>query len=101
MRAKKIDSNQNEVVRKLRQIPGVRVAITSQLGSGFPDLVISRSGINYLIELKDSAKSASKRKLTEDEQKFHDQWTGQVSVCNSFEEVMKVIIPPPVGTKKK
>jgi hypothetical protein len=90
-RAAKIDSNQNEVVKQLRQIPGVTVQITSQLGNGFVDLVIGRAGVNYLIELKDGSKVKSKQKLTPDELEFHSTWTGQKAVCNSLDEVLKVI----------
>ena len=91
MRAKKIDANQNEVVKKIRSIPNVSVAITSALGNGFPDLVIGYKGLNYLIELKDGNKTPSQRKLTPDEEKFREQWNGNYHVCNSYQEIIKVI----------
>lgn len=89
--AAKIDSNQNEVIKSLRQIPGVTIAITSQLGGGFADFLLGYKGVNFMIELKDGAKSPSQRKLTPDEEKFHAAWSGQISVCNSFEDVFALI----------
>ena len=90
-RAAKIDSNQNEVVKALRQIPGVSVRITSMVGAGFCDIVIGARGVNYLIELKDGKKSPSQRKLTEDEESFMSKWKGQYAVCNSLDEILKVL----------
>jgi len=91
-RAAKIDANQKQIVKSLRQLPGVSVAITSQLGEGFVDIIVGRKGFNWLIELKDGSKPPSARKLTEDEQEFFDNWTGQIAVCNSFEEVFNLIM---------
>lgn len=91
-RAAKIDSNQNEIVEKLRMIPGVSVAVTSKLGDGFVDIVVGRNGFNWMVELKDGDKSASRRKLTQDEEQFKDRWKGQYSVCKSFDEVLELIM---------
>lgn len=91
-RAAKVDANQNGIVRSLRGIPGVTVAVTSQLGKGFPDFIVGYRGQNYLIELKDGNKAQSKQKLTHDEVEFHESWRGQVHVCTSFEEIFDLII---------
>jgi hypothetical protein len=90
-RKARIDANQNEIVKALRQIPHLSVAITSQLGQGFPDLVIGYRGKNYLIELKDGSKAPSVRRLTQDERTFHDQWFGSIFVCDSLEAILKVL----------
>lgn len=90
-RAAKVDANQKKIVKSLRGIPGVSVAITSQLGSGFPDLVIGYKKVNYLIELKDGDKPPSARKLTADEESFYQSWKGQYVVCSSFDEIFKII----------
>jgi Holliday junction resolvase len=84
------DDNQNEIVQALRGV-GASVAITSQLGSGFPDIVAGYRGQNYLIEIKDGFKPPSKRKLTPDEQEFHDLWRGTVHVANSVDEALAII----------
>jgi len=89
--AARIDDNQNEVVSQLRSVPGLKVAITSGMGHGFPDLVLGWQGVNYLIELKDGSKPPSKRKLTKDEKKFHAQWAGQIDVALTFEDCLRII----------
>ena len=90
-RAAKIDDNQNDIVKKLRCIPGVSVHITSSLGKGFPDIVVGHRGRSHLIEIKDGAKVPSKRKLTPDEQEFKDKWTGCYFVANSFDDIIKYL----------
>jgi hypothetical protein len=89
-RIARIDANQNEVVYALRQI-GASVAVTSHVGSGFPDIVVGFRGVNYLIEIKDGSKPPSKRRLTKDEQRFHDGWNGEVIVINDVDEALKVV----------
>lgn len=87
----RVDSNQKVIVKSLRQIPGVSVAVTSMIGSGFPDLVIGYKGKNYLIELKDGDKPESAQKLTLDEIEFDAKWKGQYAVCNSIDEILKLV----------
>lgn len=87
----KIDANQKQIVDQLRQIPGISVKSTSSLGDGFVDLVIGYKARNYLIELKDEDKPESQKRLTDAEQKFHNEWTGQVDKCESLDEILKVI----------
>lgn len=97
-RAAKVDANQAEIVKALREA-GYSVAITSQLGCGFPDLVVGivrRDGFlsNLLLEVKDGSKPPSQQKLTDDELKFRNNWYGAVytvdsvwaalDVCNSY-----------------
>jgi hypothetical protein len=90
-RKARIDANQNEIVKALRQIPKLSVAITSQLGNGFVDIVVGYKGKNHLIELKDGSKPASARRLTEDERTFHEQWFGSIYVCDSLEAILKAL----------
>ena len=91
MRAKRIDGNQNEVVKNLRKVPGVTVAITSMVGGGFPDIVVGYRGENLLIELKDPSQPKSARKLTKPEQKFHDTWMGSYYVCETATEILELL----------
>ncbi len=91
MKARRIDDNQNQVVKALRQIPGVSVFITSMVGRGYPDLNIGFKGENLLIELKDGSKTASRKKLTEDEKKFHKDWKGSVHIVESLEDVLSIL----------
>ena len=90
MRARKIDDNQNEIVKQLRRI-GCSVAITSMVGNGMPDLLIGFRKKNFLFELKDGNKSESRKRLTPDEEKFFNTWQGQVNKVESFEEILKII----------
>jgi Holliday junction resolvase len=90
MRAARTDHNQTEIVNALRKL-GCSVAVTSALGKGFPDLVVGWRGRNYLLEIKDGKKTASKRKLTPDEQKFHDFWLGEVKVVESVDDAYRAV----------
>lgn len=87
---RRIDANQNLIVKQLRKI-GASVAITSMMGKGFPDLVIGFRGKNFLIELKDGAKSKSRKELTDDERRFFITWKGQIEICENLDEILKVI----------
>ena len=86
----RIDDNQKEVVSQLRKL-GVSVAITSMLGKGFPDLVLGHQNKNFLIELKDGSKTKSRKTLTEDEEKFFNDWRGQVDKCESLDDICRII----------
>ena len=90
LRAKK-DLNQDEVVAMLRKVPGVKVLLTHQLGGGAPDFVIGYQDVNSFVELKNPDMPPSKRKLTEDEAKFHRLWTGQVDIALTFEDCLRII----------
>lgn len=90
MIAKKIDDNQKVIVTQLRRI-GASVAVTSMLGKGFPDIVVGFRNKNFLFELKDGNKTESRKRLTEDEQKFFNQWKGQVHKVETFDEILKVL----------
>jgi hypothetical protein len=91
MKAKRIDENQPALVKQLRQIPGVTVAHTHMIGEGFGDIIVGFRGKNFLIEIKDPSKPPSKRRLTPDEEKFHNEWTGQIDVAETVSDVLNVI----------
>jgi len=86
----KTDDNQQLIVKQLRQL-GCSVAITSMIGKGFPDFVVGYQNKNYLIELKDGAKTKSRKELTVDEVKFFESWKGQIDKCETLDQVCKVI----------
>ena len=91
MRASKIDANQRLIVNYLRE-RGVSVAITSNIGDGFPDLVCGFRGKNILLELKDGDKAMSQQKLTANQIVFHSLWRGQIAVVNNPEAAWKEVI---------
>lgn len=84
------DTNQADVVLALRQA-GCSVADTAALGRGFPDLVVGLRGKNFLLEVKDGSLPPSRRKLTDDESAFHENWRGQIFVVTSVEEAMAIV----------
>lgn len=90
MRARKIDTNQPDLVKSMRSI-GMSVFITSGLGNGFVDVVAGYRGINYLFEIKDPGKPPSQRKLTDDEQRFFGGWKGEAHKVETMEDVMRII----------
>jgi Holliday junction resolvase len=68
-RAARTDANHGEIRDALRRA-GCLVVDTSGVGGGFPDLVAVRHGRVRFVEVKDGAKSASRRKLTPAEAEF-------------------------------
>jgi len=69
-----VDENQAEIVSVFRGL-GASVAITSDLGAGFPDLVIGVEGETELVEVK-----RRKGRLTHDQEEWFDAWRGRKPV---------------------
>jgi len=90
MRAKRVDDNQKELVKQIRRL-GITVVHLHTIGKGCPDLLLGFRNKNFLIELKDSKKTTSKKKLTDDEVEFFKTWRGQVSKCETLEEIIQVV----------
>ena len=89
-RAAKIDANQTEIVKALRQV-GASVQSLAATGKGCPDLLVGFRGVNWLMEVKDGNKVKSQRKLTDDQVVWHELWRGQVCVIEDIEQALKVI----------
>jgi hypothetical protein len=64
----------------------------SAVGKGVPDLLVGWHGINVLLEVKDGGKAASRRKLTPDEQRWKNTWSGQVAVVTNPEEAIEAVV---------
>lgn len=88
--AARADDNQAEMVKELRGY-GVSVQHLHRVGQGCPDILCGWRGTNWLFEIKDPAKSPSKRKLTEDEAIWHMQWSGQCAVVTTSEQAMEIM----------
>lgn len=86
-----MDGNQAEIVELLREIPGCTVAVTSAVGNGFPDIVVGYRGFNFLFEIKDPTKPKSDQELTDDQQRFHAAWKGQVHRVFGVAEIVEHI----------
>jgi len=85
-RAARKDANHNAIQDVFVRL-GWSVADTSQLGSGFPDLVAAKHGETVLVEIKDGSKPPSHRKLTEDELAFKGRWQGWYAEVASENDV--------------
>lgn len=96
-RAAKTDTNQTAIVQALRKA-GYVVAITSQLGDGYPDIHVARAERSTLMEIK-TAPSAkwesfdlhSIRRtglLTDDELEFHNRWPCYIPIVFDVAEAI-------------
>lgn len=99
-RAAKTDTQQTAIVAALRKA-GYVVAITSQLGDGYPDIHVAGACSSLLIEIKTcpSAKMARTsiwgderiRLLTEDEFKFHASWPHAIPIVFDSAEALRCL----------
>jgi hypothetical protein len=83
---RRVDSNHGEIVAALRK-GGATVQSLAAIGQGCPDLLVGFRGVNYLFEVKDGAKSPSRRCLTEDETEWAEKWNGQWNILMSIDDV--------------
>lgn len=89
--ASRVDDNQPRIVQAFRRM-GARVQVLSHVGKGFPDLLICVRGRLALVEVKDGDKSESRRKLTADEARWHEEWAdAPVFIISSVEEAAKLL----------
>lgn len=89
-RAAKIDRNQPEIVRALRDVFAT-VQPLHTIGRGCPDLLVGFRGVNRLLEVKDGELAPSKRMLTPDEAVWHSRWHGQVVTVDNIEQALRAI----------
>ena len=88
--AKRVDANQAEIVKALRQI-GATVQHLHEVGHGCPDILVGYRGVTLVFEIKDGNKIPSKRKLTDDEASWHAEWRGQVDIVESIDDALSVL----------
>jgi hypothetical protein len=88
-RAARRDDNEKEIIAAMR----AEGAYVKQINDeGLFDLLVSHRGETLLIEVKDGAKPPSARRLTDAEQKFHDEWPGSdLYIVNSVEEALLLL----------
>jgi len=87
----KIDANQTEIVKALRQA-GATVQSLAAAGGGVPDLLVGFQRKTVLIEIKDGSKKPSARELTTDQVEWHLNWRGgPCMVVNSVGEALAAI----------
>jgi Holliday junction resolvase len=91
MSPKRVDANQAQIVHALRQC-GCTVQSLASIGKGCPDLLVGCRGDLYLMELKDGAKSPSKRRLTDYESEWIADWEGgPVYIVESIEDALRAV----------
>jgi len=69
--AKRVDQNHQEIVRALRDHPGVSLFSIASLGKGIPDVVVGYRGVTILVEIK-----ARTGKLNAQQTLWHFRWHG-------------------------
>lgn len=89
-KAARVDENQNEIVSALQRA-GCSVQILSSVGQGCPDILVGMAGTNWILEIKNSARSPSKRKLTPEQKQWHAAWKGQVNVVETIDDAFRVV----------
>jgi len=84
-KAAKVDSNQGEIVEYLRAC-GFTVTSTANVGNGFPDLVVGKYGLTFILEVK-----SKKGKLRKSQEEWFEDWRGHAIVVRNMEDVRKFI----------
>jgi len=87
----RVDRNQAEIVDALRRV-GCSVQSLAAVGSGCPDLLVGRGGVNYLFEVKDEDKAPSARVLTRDQREWHACWNGWAFVVGTAAEALEIVV---------
>jgi hypothetical protein len=88
-RAARRDDNEQDIIRAMREAGAYVKQINDE---GLFDLLVNYRGETMLIEVKDGAKPPSARRLTDAEQKFHDEWPGSdLYIVNSVEEALALL----------
>lgn len=81
----KADANQSEIVGTLRAA-GCTVQHLHTVGRGVPDLLVSRHGNMYLLEVK-----TPKGRLTKCEREWIEAWDAPVYVVRTVEEALQAV----------
>jgi hypothetical protein len=88
---KRADANQASIVRTLRGV-GARVAVTSDVGDGFPDAVCCFRAQVFLLEIKNPDTSHGRAGLSASQQAFAQSLNGvPVYLVTTPDEALMVI----------
>jgi len=87
-RPRRQDANHAQIRDTLRDLC-IAVEDTSDVGRGFPDLIVkTRKGTVLLVEVKDGEAPPSRRALTPDEEAFAGRWLSSYVVVSSVGEAI-------------
>lgn len=81
------DANQPEIVKTFRKL-GYSVKHSHSIGQGFPDIIVGKFDLTWIIEIKDGHKPPSARQFTDRQREFNFEWRGNRCVITSCEEVI-------------
>ena len=81
-RAAKVDQNQSAIVKALREIPGVTVAV------GHDDILVGFRGRTLWFEVK---RPESKKRLQESQKKLKAEWAGHYRVVWTIDQIIEEI----------
>ncbi len=87
-RANRRDDNHIEIRDEFRRL-GFAVKDVADL-KNFCDLLVSKDGYTFCVEVKDGKKPPSKRKLTEGEEIFRHNWQGDYAIVICLEDVAEI-----------
>ena len=90
-RAAKVDLSQREIVKTLRGMGASVEPRLARVGEGVPDLLVGWRGVNILLETKTGDRPCD-RKLSSDEQRWHDSWAGSVAIVSTPEEAYMAVL---------
>jgi hypothetical protein len=83
-RAAKVDRNQPDIIRALRDI-GASVEPIHAVGGGVPDLLVGFRGRTLLMEVKSEDGT-----LTDDQTRWHLSWRGQKAIVRNVDEALTI-----------
>ena len=89
-RAAKVDGNQGDIVAALEAV-GASVQSLAAVGNGCPDLLVGFRGTNFVIEVKDPAQPANKRRLNSHQKPWHAEWRGRAHLVETVEQALLVV----------
>jgi len=85
---RRVDRNHGQIRDALRAL-GCVVEDTSDVGRGFPDLVVrTRAGTVLLVEVKDGEAPPSRQRLSPDEAAMANRWGSSYAIVSSVDEAV-------------
>jgi hypothetical protein len=88
-RAARRDDNEKDIIKAMRECGAFVKAVNDE---GAFDLLVWYNGHTLLLEVKDGSKPPSARRLTDAEQKFHDEWPGNnLYIVKSVQEALDLL----------
>ena len=88
-RAARRDDNERDIIKAMRECGAFIKAVNDE---GAFDLLVWYNGHTLLLEVKDGSKPPSARRLTDAEQKFHDEWPGNnLYIVKSVQEALDLL----------